>query len=268
MQLYIRHETRYLYTEPVKRSVQTLRLTPRRDATQRTLSWQLIAPGRQHAQVDAHGNLNHLLTLVEPHEEIRIVATGIVETLPGEAGLAADERAYSVLPYITSTPLTRADEALHAYASENLAQGADRSALLRFAGAVRERINYQPGTSEVSDTANDAFASERGVCQDQAHVFLAACRSVGIPARYVSGYLYTGDAEHIASHAWVDAWVAPEQRWLGIDVTNGEIAGEKLCRLAVGRDYLDACPVRGVRTGGGQERMKAGVVVASSIADQ
>jgi transglutaminase-like putative cysteine protease len=91
---------------------------------------------------------------------------------------------------------------------------------------------------------------------------IACCRALGVPARYVSGYLLTGRDDHIASHAWVDVWLAEPERWFAIDVTNGVPGSVQHCRLAVGRDYLDACPVRGVRRGGGAETMSAKVEVS------
>ena len=109
-----------------------------------------------------------------------------------------------------------------------------------------------------------AFARGQGVCQDQAHVFIACCRAAGIPARYVSGYLCGVDGGESASHAWVDAWLEDAQGWLGIDVTHLEPMGPKHCRLAVGRDYLDAAPVRGVRRGGGREVMNVSVTATAS----
>jgi len=121
-----------------------------------------------------------------------------------------------------------------------------------------------PGTTSVEDSAAQAFARGQGVCQDQAHVFIACCRAAGIPARYVSGYLCSVDGSESASHAWVDAWLEDSQGWLSIDVTHLEPMGEKHCRLAVGRDYLDAAPVRGVRRGGGHEVMDVSVAATSS----
>jgi transglutaminase-like putative cysteine protease len=93
-------------------------------------------------------------------------------------------------------------------------------------------------------------------------VFVACCRAAGVPARYVSGYFHAGPAESIASHAWVDAWLGPVQGWLSLDVTHGELTGSRHCRIAVGRDYLDAAPVRGVRRGGGAESMHVAVNVS------
>jgi transglutaminase-like putative cysteine protease len=265
MQLHIRHETRYRYDEPVKRSVQNLRLTPRRDPMQRAVSWNISAPGRRHAQIDAYGNVVHLLTLDEPHHEIRIVVDGLVETLDSEFVPLLDDGRLSPLAYLAETNLTKADEAIRSFAASQLNRGSvGEDRLLSLASAVRERIEYVPGATEVHESAAQAFSRSQGVCQDHAHIFIACCRSAGVPARYVSGYLYTTHEGHVASHAWADAWIAKEQRWVSIDVTQGARAGSRYCRLAVGRDYMDACPVRGVRRGGGQEKMDVAVLVSTS----
>ncbi|NQD94490.1 transglutaminase family protein, partial [Pseudomonas sp. CrR25] len=112
-------------------------------------------------------------------------------------------------------------------------------------------------------SAAEAFAGRQGVCQDHAHAFLACARSLGIPARYVSGYLYAGNSEHLASHAWAEAWL--DGAWYSFDVTNCLARPERHLKLAVGLDYLDACPVRGMRRGGGSEQMHAQVEVLPSI---
>ena len=267
MQLHIRHETLYRYGEPVKRSVQNLRLTPRREPIQRALSWDIAAPGRQHAQIDAYGNVVHLLTLDEPHREIRIVVNGVVETEDAEGLVLANDGKLSPLAFVAETPLTRADEAIAKFAGKRLALTGDRQAnFIELAGAVCEAVEYEKGATDVHESAVKAFARGKGVCQDHAHVFIACCRTAGIPARYVSGYLYTGrDAGEVASHAWVDVWLGRDQGgWMSLDVTHQTFAGGKHCRLAVGRDYLDACPVRGVRRGGGAEEMHVAVSVAAS----
>ncbi|HEY5806903.1 MAG TPA: transglutaminase family protein [Povalibacter sp.] len=265
MQLHIRHETLYRYGEAVKRSVQNLRLTPRRDPVQRALNWSITAPGRQHEQIDAYGNVVHLLTLDEPHREIRIVVTGVVETDDVEGRPLPNDGKLSPLTYLSETPLTRTDAAIQSFAAERLSQRGDRCAgLLTLAGAVNDTVRYEKGVTDVRESAAQAFARGKGVCQDQAHVFIACCRAAGIPARYVSGYVYTDKEGEVASHAWADAWLGPENGWMAIDVTHGTLAGGRHCRLAVGRDYLDACPVRGVRRGGGTEEMQVAVQVATS----
>jgi transglutaminase-like putative cysteine protease len=128
-----------------------------------------------------------------------------------------------------------------------------RDRLFSLAAAVRDRVRYRPGFTSVDDPAATAFATGHGVCQDQSHVFITCCRAVGIPARYVSGYVCSEGGGETASHAWVDAWIEESKAWLGIDVTHLSPASPGHCRLAVGRDYLDAAPVRGVRRGGGRE---------------
>jgi transglutaminase-like putative cysteine protease len=125
-------------------------------------------------------------------------------------------------------------------------------------------VRYEPGATDVHESAARAFARGAGVCQDHSHIYIASCRSAGIPARYVSGYFYAGKAGEIASHAWVDVWTGREQGWMSIDVTHAAPTDGRYCRLAVGRDYLDACPVRGVRRGGGVEEMQVAVSVATS----
>jgi len=136
------------------------------------------------------------------------------------------------------------------------------------ADAVFNAVRYKSGTSDVQDSAAVVFSSGEGVCQDHAHVFIASARALGMPARYVSGYLYTGDASDAASHAWVDVWLGAEIGWQSMDVTHKRPAVRTYCRLAVGRDYLDAAPVRGVRHGGGGEKMEANVLVAESAQQQ
>jgi transglutaminase-like putative cysteine protease len=266
MHLHIRHETLYRYAEPVKRSVQNLRLTPRREATQRALRWDIATPGRQHAQIDAYDNVVHLLTLDEPHREIRIVVNGVVETEDGEGTVLADEGKLSPLAFVAQTHLTRSDEALATFAAQCLPANRDpHGRFIQLANAVCETVQYEKGATDVHESASRAFARGKGVCQDHAHVFIACCRTAGIPARYVSGYVYAGEGAEVASHAWVDVWLGPEQGgWLSIDVTHRALAAGRHCRLAVGRDYLDACPVRGVRRGGGAEQMHVAVSVAAS----
>ena len=265
MQLHIRHETFYRYDEPVKRSVQNLRLTPRRDPMQRALSWNMAAPGRYRSQVDAYGNIVHLLTLDEPHREIRIVVNGIVEIDDDASQSLPDEGKISPLAFLAETPLTRADEAIANFARPHLKAGSESPGrLLALAEAVCEEVRYEKGATDVHESASRAFARGAGVCQDHSHIYIACCRSAGIPARYVSGYFYAGKEGEIASHAWVDVWAGGDQGWLSIDVTHRGPANGRHCRLAVGRDYLDACPVRGVRRGGGAEEMQVAVTVGAS----
>src|SRR5579863_8351050 len=267
MQLHIRHVTRYRYERPVKYSVQSLHLTPRRDLSQRALSWHITAPGRRLEQVDAYGNISHLLTIEEPHREIQIVVHGVVETADTES--RQDDGPLSPLAFLAPTKLTAPDDELKAFALGVVNKTTDPKARAEaLAEAVSGAVRYKSGTSDVADSAAVAFKAGEGVCQDHAHVYLASARSVGMPARYVSGYLYTGDASDAASHAWVDVWLGADIGWRSMDVTHKRPAVRTYCRLAVGRDYLDAAPVRGVRHGGGGEKMEANVLVAESASQQ
>ena len=264
MQLRILHRTAYRYAETVNYTAQTLRLTPRREGAQRVLSWTIRAPGRRTEQVDAHGNITHLLTLEEPHRAIEIDVRGVVE-MAGDEEFVGFDGTLSPLAYLAPTALTAASEQMAQFARAHLhGPGSLRQRLYRLAAGVHQAVHYMPGSTTVEDSATQAFARGEGVCQDQAHVFIACCRCNGIPARYVSGYLCSVDGSDSASHAWVDAWLEDSQGWLGIDVTHLEPMGPKHCRLAVGRDYLDAAPVRGVRRGGGREVMEVSVAALSS----
>jgi transglutaminase-like putative cysteine protease len=269
MKLHILHRTTYRYASSASYSIQTLKLTPRRDATQRTLSWRLQAPGRRVEQIDAFGNLTHLMTLEGPHTEVSIQAEGVIETDDAYDGTLSDDNNFSPLVYVNTTSLTQGSEAIARLAASVFSESvATRDSARTLIDAVTEAVSYQPGTTVVSDTASEVMTRGEGVCQDQTHVAIAVCRAAGIPARYVSGYVFIDAAAQASSHAWVDVWLASESAWISCDLTHGTLAGPKLCRLAVGRDYLDAAPVRGVRRGGGREQLEVHVSVVDSATQQ
>jgi transglutaminase-like putative cysteine protease len=263
MQLRISHRTTYRYQEPVQYTAQTLRLTPRRDGEQHTLAWSIQAPGRRAEQVDAHGNITHLLTLQEPHREVSIAVTGIVE-ITRTREVLREQGLLSPLAYLAPTALTAPSDRILALAREHLeGRGPSRQRLYELAKGVCAGVRYRPGTTTVEDPAAAVLERGEGVCQDQAHVLVACCRSIGVPARYVSGYLCSDHGGETASHAWAEVWLSEAHGWHGIDVTHMEPAGIGHCRLAVGRDYLDAAPIRGVRRGGGPEVMAVSVTATS-----
>jgi transglutaminase-like putative cysteine protease len=245
MLLHVRHETVYHYAEPARFTIQS--------------------PGQRTEQVDAYGNIVHYLTVESPHRELRLVVTGAVETDDNEWQSNGGSESLSPLAYRTATVLTHADAQLHAFARATFPEGCDaRERLLRGAAAVAAKVAYRPGSTLVSDTAVSAFQRGEGVCQDQAHVFIACCRVLGLSARYVSGYLLAGSDDAVASHAWAEVWLPDTGQWHGVDITHHRPAGSHHVRLAVGRDYLDAAPVRGMRRGGGQEQMSVAVLVTDS----
>lgn len=257
MRLSISHETTYHYDDQVRASIQYLRLTPHDSERQQVLSWQLALPRPVRAQVDPFGNILHVLTMDEPHEAIVIGARGQVEI---DEKREAEHESQSSLPFLRFTRLTEADEAIRAFAAQETKRRTDRTALIDLMQALNQHITYTPGATAVDTSAAQAFANGAGVCQDHTHAFLACARSLGVPARYVSGYLYSDSSEHLASHAWAEAWI--DDAWYSFDVTNQLAIPERHLKLAVGLDYLDACPVRGMRRGGGCEQMHAKVVVS------
>ncbi len=203
---------------------------------------------------DGWGNVLHVLTLDNPHKEITIRASGIVD-IADEGEETRDEEAelLSPLVFLRCTPLTRADTAIREFAQRLYRPDAAEESLNQLMADLLLRMPYSPGATQVQDSAADAFARAKGVCQDHTHVFLACCRALEIPARYVSGYVYSDNAQHVAMHAWAEVWL--DGRWLSFDITNNTRRLNQHLRLATGLDYLDACPVRGTRLGGGGEIM-------------
>jgi transglutaminase-like putative cysteine protease len=267
MRFTIQHETVYRYTAPVHYSIQQLRLTPRLDPNQRALSWRIDVPGRLQRFVDAYGNITHTMVLSAEHSSIRIVVAGALDIEPlreGRVPSTSDTPGAELSPLVftVATPLTAVDDSIRAFGARHLNAQRRAGDFIELAGAICDAVQYQSGYTEVTSTAPQALKLGRGVCQDHAHVFLACCHAAGVPARYVSGYVHPGDTQHAASHAWVDVWTESD-RWVSIDVTNRQYAGERHCRLALGRDYLSAAPVRGVRTGGGEESLEVRVAVKS-----
>jgi transglutaminase-like putative cysteine protease len=269
MLLDIHHQTVYSYDTPANYSLQTMRLWPRSDGGQRVRHWQIDAPGRRWIQQDAYGNTVHMTSLVEKHHDISVVARGQVETLDERGVLIAHDSKVPPLAFALPTPLTQSDAAIEAMAQrvlgsqQNPAQ-ISQAELTALCEAVFESITYVQGVTDVTVTAPEVLKLGQGVCQDMTHLFLALCRARGVAARYVSGYLLT-DATHAASHAWAEAWIPQVHAWLGFDVTHNRLAGPELCRLAVGRDYADASPMRGMHMGGTGETMTVKVAVQDSL---
>lgn len=264
--LSIRHETIYRYTAPLAYTIQQLRLTPRPDPHQHVQSWHIATSGQCHAFTDAFGNLSHTLTVTGKHHEVRIVVDGIVDVTALDRGRLPEHDVLSPLVFTVPTRLAEPLPPVAQFAAQHLAAGARSSELLALAEAVRGAVQYQSGATGVTTSASDALQLGRGVCQDHAHLFIACCHTQNIPVRYVSGYIHAGDTDHAESHAWVDAWVdeVDFSGWVSIDVTHAQFASDMHCRLAVGRDYDSAAPVRGVRHGGGAETLSVRVDVASA----
>ena len=263
--LSIRHETVYSYASTVGYTIQQLRLTPRTELLQRTSQWQITTKGSRQLQEDAYGNSSERLTIPLPHQEVRIVASGIVEVQAPVAGRLPEHMLLSPLAFTVATHLAEVTASVRDFAAKFVSSSRVSSHdMLDLAQAICHAVAYQSGATLSTSTATDALQLGKGVCQDHAHLFIACCHSVGIPVRYVSGYIDPGDVEHSASHAWVDVWVedVDYSGWVSIDVTHACFQHEGYCRLAVGRDYESAAPVRGVRRGGVEESLAVRVDIS------
>lgn len=221
MRLTIRHETRYSYDEPADSAIQSLRLTPRPHDGQFVRSWRIevAADALLERRKDGFGNIVHTVFAEGPLDELVIVAEGEVDTedrnglVPG-----AIERQPPDL-FLRSTRLTALTPELSAFAHQALIrQGGDRLAALHdMMAALSTSMTFKPGATTAETTAGEAFMRREGVCQDFAHVFAAASRKIGVPARYVAGhYLRTDTVDQDAGHAWVECYV-DGIGWIGFD---------------------------------------------------
>ncbi len=261
MILNVHHSTTYRYQEPLFRSIQLLRLTPLNSFRQKVIAWYLDFPGTAFSNIDWYGNIVHLVTIPPQTREINIVANGQVESFPAIPNY--NQGPIPLECYLKQTPLTGLSLTMEKFvAKEDLpvtysieTKNTDFvfQALTNLSRRILAKVEYKRGLTDSGTTAKAAFELGGGVCQDHTHIFLGCCRYIGIPARYVSGYLYTTDTSHIASHAWAEAWI--NGAWHSFDISNQCQAGENHIELAYGIDYLDACPIKGSRLGGGNESL-------------
>lgn len=268
MLIKVRHVTTYRYAEPVRYSIQCLRLTPVPFKGLRILNWEVLSPGQKPLRFsDGFGNPVHLVTINASHQEVVIEAGGSVETADNNGVVAGIANPIPPRVFLRATPQTRADAAISDLARQ--AKGKDALETLHgLSGRVRDRVEYVPGTTDAHTEAAEALADGKGVCQDHAHIFIAACRSLGVPARYVTGYFHIeGEDTAEAHHAWAEAWV-DRLGWVGFDVANRICPTEHYVRLACGLDAGYAAPIKGSRRGGAGERMEVAVAVQQQSAQQ
>jgi len=280
MRLRILHETAYRYASPASRAIQILRLTPRGHDGQFVVNWRIDIDRdcRLQASADPFGNRVHSFTVEGPLDGLVITAEGEVETQDTNGVVRDQVERVPALVFLRETPLTVADEGIRAFA-EGTAKAAGSASLDIFHAlmlGIRDRMRFDVNATDTGTSAIDAFAHRHGVCQDFAHVFIAAARHLGYPARYVGGYLYqpalrqqqsqgAGEqaqttAAQDAGHAWAEALVE-NLGWVGFDPANGISPTDAYVRVAVGLDYLGAAPVRGTRYGGTGESLSVKVVV-------
>ncbi len=264
MHLSIHHVTAFDYPLPVTNSINEVWLRPITDGRQSCLSFSLSTEPRAETRsyIDYFGNTVYHFDIPQPHARLEILARAEVETRPIDldAVIAADYSPYALLQaveqdrwvdFLSPTALTVAGPAVRDLVASVAIAGRSVGAIVRdLAARVTAGIRYQGGVTSVTTTAEEALQLGAGVCQDHTHAFLAACRQLGIPARYVSGYLCTGagEDEEQASHAWPEA-LLPRAGWVGLDVANGKLVDEHYVAAAIGRDYADVPPVRGAYHG-------------------
>ena len=281
----IRHLTRFRYATPVSESLMELRMHPRTEGGQRCLSFQLSVDPRTRVYDyrDYLGNMVHHFDVPGHHRELKIVAEALVEVEPAvelpdtlepsawdelDAQAAAGDYWEMLMPSQFACPseaLLGLVEPLRVWRRD------DPLRFLRELNtAVYEWFEYVPKATRVDSPINHAIEARKGVCQDFAHIMTALVRHVRIPCRYVSGYVYPRSeyqdrSPEGATHAWVEA-LLPEWGWVGFDPTNNVIAGERHIRTAIGRDYADVPPTKGIFKGKSESQLTVSVRVAPSDA--
>ena len=269
MHIRISHATTYRYETPPSGVIQMLRLTPRNHVGQYVLNWRidLSEDCLLHQHEDAFGNISHFFTADGPFTELSVTVEGEVDTHDTKSVVAGAVERFPPQMFLRETALTAADAAIVDFADAvRAAAGSDPLMLLHgLLTALNREIVFDTDPTHSATTAAEAFALHRGVCQDLTHIFIAAARQFGIPARYVGGHFCRNDGvtAQEAGHAWAEAYIE-HLGWVGFDPTNGIGITEAHVRVAIGLDYLGAAPVRGTRTGGTGETLKVAVDVAQA----
>lgn len=275
--LQVTHRTLFEYAFPVVDSVNTLHLEPRTFPFQRTISAtvRIMPPTRLRRFSDLFQNITHHFEMLKPHTKLEVDSRLKVHNLP----LVIPDRSAEATAADLSDPSTRErtwqflqDSQLVQHQQDiwhvaiDLTQGmvSLHEKAMTFMRWIYENFRYSPGSTMVNTPLDQAFAMKAGVCQDFTHVMLGMCRSVGMPARYASGYLYNGPSDLLvgaqASHAWCEVYL-PFVGWIGYDPTNNMMADERYVKVAVGRDYDDVAPVKGAYRGTAQCFMSVHVTV-------
>ena len=284
MRYTVYHLTHFRYDAAVSESVMEVRMQPRTESVQRCLRFELATTPRSRvfAYQDPEGNVVHHFDVQARHRELTVVAESVVEFVADIAVPASCDRSMWGLldesgtrdrffEFLEPSHFARPTEALMAFGRElGLSREIDPLSLVRgLKHKLYDAFEYVPQSTRVDSPIDDALAARQGVCQDFAHVMIALVRSMGIPCRYVSGYLFhTHDRDERsvdgASHAWVEAWL-PTLGWIGIDPTNRTLAMDRHIRVAIGRDYYDVPPTRGSFKG--NARGELGVAVRVQTTD-
>jgi transglutaminase-like putative cysteine protease len=256
--LHVSHQTRYQFDRPVGYALQRLKLRPKDNAGQTVTHWTVEIDGGTIECTSEDAHLNHVdLVSVEPgRSDITIKCSGNVSTTNDDGIIGRHRGMIPLWCFQRQTPLTTPGRAVMKMLSgfhiepKNMLSG-----LHGLSELVRGQLPYEDGHTSSNTTAEQALAIGKGVCQDHAHIFLAAARHLSIPARYVSGYLLMeGVTDQSASHAWVEAHV-DSLGWVGFDVSNGYSPDQRYIRVATGFDYRDAAPITGLSFGAADKSM-------------
>jgi transglutaminase-like putative cysteine protease len=264
MRLHIEHITTFTYDHLISEAYTEMRLKPLNVDGQRCLTFGLTTEPQDAVMqyTDHFGNDVRHFDVIQSHQKLMVAAISDVLTADQ---YAADSSALSPLDefnYLSATAYAPHAADLIEFSNVNKVAGDTLGTALAIMHAIQDTLIYEKGATNVKTTADQALALKRGVCQDFSHIMLAACRIQGIPTRYVSGYLYN-NGHTAASHAWVDV-LAPERGWVSLDPTHNREQTGQYVRVAVGRDYADVPPTRGIFKGNALESMDVKVTVAGS----
>jgi len=265
MLLHIQHETKLSYSEPVSETVFEVRMAPPSDEGQTNLGYRLrIAPAAPVTIYrDGFGNRIELFNILSSYHELLIQATAIVrvhrespESRLAKAEMDAgpgDAFALESVEYVQPSPLVKPCRELDDFVqgvSVSTPRGQILDTIQSLGESVRARLTYEKKVTSARTPVGEALRLGRGVCQDFAHLYLGACRGIGLPARYVSGYVH--QPGEVATHAWCQVWVN-QVGWIDVDPTRGTFPGNDYVSIAFGRDYSDVPPNRGVWKGHADE---------------
>lgn len=266
MRIRISHATSYAYDTPPTGVTQLLRLTPRDHDGQHVVSWRidLSEDCLLHQHEDAFGNITHSFMAEGPFNKLTVEVAGEVDTQDTDGLVSGAVERFPPQLYLRETSLTQTDAAIIDFAQATRAATNGDTLILLHAllTALNREIAFDTDPTHAATTAAEAFSLRRGVCQDITHIFVAAARALGVPARYVGGHFHRADGviTQDAGHAWAEAYVE-NLGWIGFDPTNGICITDAHVRVAVGLDYLGAAPVRGTRFGGAGETLTVAVRV-------
>lgn len=271
MKLAISHTTRYEFTRPVSHGLQRLRLYPKSTHGQHVLDWTMTLEGAQREVEydDQHHNRTALVSVDGGAQAVMVTCTGTVQTSDNVGVVGPHVGHMPLWAFLAQTPLTRPGPRMRALVSGlDADRGKPLDMLHALSRDVLGQVRYEAGHTGVDTAAEEAIAAGVGVCQDHAHIFIGAARLLGLPARYVSGYLMMNDrVDQEAGHGWAEAHVAG-LGWVGFDVSNGISPDARYVRVATGCDYREAAPITGISFGAGESTLAVSLAVEQQPTEQ